>query len=101
MRRLRARLRAKRRRRAEGAAREEDGKAAIKLLAPECLKCADCLDKNFGAWHHALNTMQARDLLQFMCIKHARDCERIQAQEQQPESRVVRASGPMRLAPLV
>ena len=87
--------------RAEEAAREEDGKRAIKLLAPECLKCADCLDKNFGARHHALNTMRARDCLQFFCDKHNRECVRLQVQQQQPESRVVRASGPMRLVPFV
>ena len=84
--------------RAEEAAREEDAKRAIMLLAPECLKCARCLDKGFGDRRKAMNTMRAHDCLQYICDKHNRDCVRLQ--EPPPTvSRAVTPSGPMRLAP--
>ena len=81
---------------AEEVAREEGGKRAIRLLAPECLRCDACLAEGFGAWAPLLDSLTAHACLQFICDEHAKDCERFQVQLQ-PERRVVRTSGPMRL----
>ena len=85
---------------AEEAAREEGGKRAVRLLAPECLKCEDCLAEGFDAWAPLLDSLSARDCMQFICDRHAKDCERFQAPPQ-PErcvvKPVVRSSGPLRL----
>ena len=69
-------------RRAEEEAREameEPIKEACKILVPECLKCSECLDRNFGGWSNPklLGGLSARDCLNILCVKHGKECTQL------------------------
>ena len=63
----------------EEAARERLAKDAIRLLAPECLKCVDCQEEGFSSRVSMINVISAHSCLVMMCDAHAKACELVQA----------------------
>ena len=63
----------------EEAARERLAKDAIRLIAPERLKCVDCQEEGFSSRISMINVISAHSCLVMMCDAHAKACELVQA----------------------
>ena len=73
----------------EGEAREQHAKDAIRLLAPECLKCVDCQEEGISPRISMINVMSAHSCMVMMCDMHAKACELVQARSQKRSSRAL------------
>ena len=73
----------------ETEAREQHAKDAIRLLAPECLKCVDCHEEGFGPRVSMINVISVHSCLVMMCDAHAKSCELVQARSQKRNGRAL------------